>query len=132
MAVLAKKRSSKSKRRNLLFEKVMAMITVANLGLVLFDLSYIPWRNFYLFNIGGVRVELFGFQAQIPRLTDIYDPIKGIEPYRDTVAYLEKVEQLKAQVADQGLRSPQVTATLAELRELSDQMVDTNPFAWLT
>lgn len=129
MAVLTKKRRPKSKRRNLLFEKVMAIFTVANLGLVLFDLSYIPWRNFYLFNIGGFRVELFGFQAQVPRITDIYDPIKGIEPYRDTVAYLEKVEQLKAEVADQGLRSTQVTSTLAELRELSNQMVDTNPFA---
>ena len=87
MAVPAKKRSPKSNRQNLLFEKVMALITVANLGLVLFDLSYIPWRNFYLFNIGGFRVELFGFQAQVPRITDIYDPIKGIEPYQDTVIY---------------------------------------------
>ncbi len=116
-------------RRNLIFEKGMALFAVANFGLVLFDLSYIPWRNFYLFNIGGFSVELLGFRVSVPRITDIYDPIKGIEPHRDTGDYINTVNRLKAEVADQGLRSPQVTATLEDLKTMSNEMIDSNPFA---
>lgn len=122
-------KSYKPLRRNLLFEKGMVLFAVANFGLVLFDLSYIPWRNFYLFNIGGFSVELLGFRVGVPRITDIYDPIKGIEPHRDTVAYINTVNQLKAEVADQGLRSPQVAKTLDQLQTMSKEIIDSNPFA---
>ena len=124
-----KQKIPKSLGRNLLFERGMALFTVANLGLVLFDLSYIPWRNFYLFNIGGFRIELLGFSVSVPRITDIYDPIKGIEPHRDTVAYLNTINQLKVEVTDQGLRSPQVAVTLEKLQIMSGDIIDSNPFA---
>jgi len=124
-----KPKSYKPLRRNLLFERGMALFAVANFGLVLFDLSYIPWRNFYLFNIGGFSIELLGFRVGVPRITDIYDPIKGIEPHRDTVAYINTVNRLKAEVADQGLRSPQVATTLDELKTMSNEIIDSNPFA---
>ena len=48
----------------------MAIAATVNLGLVLFDLSYVPWRDFYLRNFPG--------------LIRVYDPIKGIEPHRET------------------------------------------------
>ena len=101
--------------RNLWFERVMALLALANLGLVLFDLSYIPWRNLYL--------------REFPRITDVYDPVKGIEPHRETQKYLDTVEKLKAQVADTGLQSPQVQPLLQELRDLSVEMIESNPFA---
>lgn len=93
----------------------MAIATLINLILVLFDLSYIPWRNFYL------RVA--------PQLAINYgERVKGIEPHRVTENYLNKVSQLEDQVAATGLQSAQSSQLLAELRTLSSDMIDENPF----
>ncbi|KAF3891173.1 MULTISPECIES: hypothetical protein [Nostocales] len=93
----------------------MALLASANLLLVLFDLSYVPWRNLYI--------------QKLPEITHIYDPIKGIEPHRETVEYLKTVDALIEQVSQTGLSSSQVETTLAKLRNLSNEMVDSNPFA---
>ncbi|MEH2387940.1 MAG: hypothetical protein V7K14_19630 [Nostoc sp.] len=104
-----------SKRRNLWFEGFMAITATVNLGLVLFDLSYVPWRDFYL--------------RKLPEIIKIYDPIKGIEAHQDTKSYLEKVDALEKQVNQTGLQSPQVNSRLEEIRRLSSEMIDSNPFA---
>jgi hypothetical protein len=96
------------------FERLMALTALLNLSLVLFDISYVPWRDFYL--------------RQLPILTTIYDPFKGIEPHRDTQKYLETVEQLKLQVIATGLPSPQVASKLQELSDLSAKTIDEDPF----
>ena len=92
----------------------MALLALTNLGVVVFDLSYIPLRNIYL--------------RELPRLTRLYDPVKAIEPHRETQKYLDTVEKLKAEVTQVGLESPQVDPLLKELRDLSVDMVDNNPF----
>jgi len=92
----------------------MAILATLNLGLVLFDLSYVPWRDFYL--------------RTTPRLTQVYDSIKGIEPHRETLNYLNVVNALKEQVSQTGLQSPQAEELLAQLRQLSSEMIVTNPF----
>lgn len=92
----------------------MAVVAAVNLVLVLFDLSYVPWRNFY--------------RQKLPSLTQVYDQIKGIEPHRETQSYLNTVNALKEQVSQTGLRSPQAEAMLGKLRRLSSEMIDTNPF----
>jgi hypothetical protein len=104
-----------SKRRSLLFERLMAIIAVINLGLVLFDLSYVQWRDFYL--------------RRLPQITKVYDPIKGIEPHRDTTSYLEAVVALEEQVSQTGLQSPQTKNQLVQLSRLSTEIIDSNPFA---
>ncbi|MGH1396638.1 MAG: hypothetical protein ACRAVC_21780, partial [Trichormus sp.] len=104
-----------SRKQNLYFERLMAAIATLNLCLVLFNLTYVPWRNFYLRNF--------------PELTRIYDPIKGIEPHRETNNYLATINALEAQVSQTGLTSPQAKAKLDELSRLSREMVDNNPFA---
>ncbi|MBF2065704.1 MAG: hypothetical protein IGS39_14965 [Calothrix sp. C42_A2020_038] len=96
------------------FERLMAITATINLGLVLFDLSYIHWRDLYLRNL--------------PELTRLYDPIKGIEPHRETEAYLAAVKVVSEQVIQTGLQSPQVEVQLEELRRLSVEMIETNPF----
>ena len=103
------------KQHNLWFEKLMAIIATINLFLVFFDSSYIPWRNFYL--------------QRLPQIIPVYDQVKGIEPHRETEYYLKTVNTLTQQVSETGLRSPQVEAKLDELRRLSTEMIDTNPFA---
>ncbi len=103
------------KLRNLYFERLMTVIATVNLCLVLFNLSYIPWRDFYL--------------RRLPQITRIYDPIKGIEPHRETKKYLETVNLLEEQVSQTGLQSPQVKTQLEDLDHLSTEMIDSNPFA---
>lgn len=91
----------------------MAIIALVNFCLVLFDLSYIPWRDYL---------------QEIPRLTQLYDPIKGIKPHRETQRYLNTVNQLEVQLR-QTVQSPQIENLLGELRLLSDEMIEDNPFA---
>lgn len=103
------------KQKNLWFERLMAIVATVNLGLVVFDLTYVQWRNFYL--------------QRLPKITQIYDPIKGIEPHRETQNYLKTVEELKEQVSQTGLTSPQGRGKLVQLSRLSVEMIDSNPFA---
>ena len=93
----------------------MAIVTTANLGLVTFDLTYVQWRDFWF--------------RQAPTVTQWYDPIKGIEPHRDTTQYLQAVDALKQELQQGGLQSSQVAQRLQELRDRSTEMIQTNPFA---
>ncbi|NWF58701.1 MAG: hypothetical protein HXY43_05145 [Fischerella sp.] len=104
------------KQYKLWFERVIAIIATLNLGLVLFDLSYIYWRDYYL--------------RYIPVIVDIYDPIKGIQPHRETEKYLNTVDELQKQLRSQNnVQSTQVETQLEELRRLSAEMINDNPFA---
>jgi hypothetical protein len=116
---LAKTKSRVRGKYSLFFERIMAIIASINLILVIFDYSYIPLRNIYF--------RYFRYKDFL--LTKIYDPLKGIEPHRETEKYLETVEQLKQQVAETGLVSPSAQKLLAEVRGLSVEMIETNPFA---
>ncbi|MBW4522828.1 MAG: hypothetical protein KME16_24590 [Scytolyngbya sp. HA4215-MV1] len=148
----AKRQSNR--RRNLWFERIMATIASANLCLVMFDLTYVSWRNFWL--QGNIPVPFTQFQVQVPLpemdcndrsitnkepprtlrqsvITCIYDPIKGIQPHRETQSYLNTVQTLERQINQKGLdnafKSTEVQATLAKLRNLSSDMIVTDPFA---
>ncbi|WP_392481162.1 hypothetical protein [Nostoc sp. C110] len=110
-----KKDIKSSKQTNLWFERFMAITATVNLGLVLFNLSYVPWRDFYL--------------RKLPQVIQIYDPIKGIEPHRDTKIYLETVDALDKQVSQTGLESSEVKSRLEQIKRLSNEMIDSNPFA---
>ncbi len=93
----------------------MAILASINLGLIAVDLSYVPFRDFYL--------------RYLPEFTLWYgENFKGIEDHRDTQAYLARVVALEEQVAQDGLRSPQAEAILTELQTISGQMIDENPF----
>ena len=102
-------------RRTRCLERILATLACINLALVFFNLSYIPYRDFY-FNT-------------IPGITHLYDPIKGIQPSPETTTYLDRVETLNTQVVSTGLESAAVEPLLAELRQLSQQMIEENPFA---
>jgi hypothetical protein len=108
-------RAQGKKSQRLWFERVMALLALINLGLVLFDLSYIPGRDFYL--------------KHFPVLTEWYGArFKGIEPHRTTTAYLAAVQQLENQVALTGIQSPEVGQQLQQLQTLSTEIIDENPF----
>lgn len=123
-------------RRILWFERLMAIIALINLLLVVFDLSYIPLRDFWLhqkiqvfsFSIGPIKSKGFPLSIPIPDITPLYDPVKGIEDNRDTKNYLDKVEQIENQIKNIGFYSIEVEKNLKYLRKLSSEMIDTNPF----
>ncbi|HEY9806402.1 MAG TPA: hypothetical protein V6D04_07520, partial [Candidatus Obscuribacterales bacterium] len=116
---IARRRSTA--RRNLWFERVMAILASANLLLVLFDVSYVPLRDFYF-------LRLPRLVPPARNLTKLYDPVKAIEPHRDTQNYLQAVADLEAQVAKTGISSPEVEPYLEQLRSLSTEMIDSDPF----
>lgn len=65
-----------------LWDFFMVVIVLANLFLILFDLTYLWLRPFYY--------------EKFPRVLELYDkPIMGIEPHRSTEKYLKYVEELK-------------------------------------
>jgi hypothetical protein len=127
-------------RPNLWFERLMALVATLNLLLVIFDLSYVPLRDFWLQghvrlgNIKSAYIETEGIRLDlIPKeISDFitqYDDVKGIVPDRDTTEYLVKVEQIKEILANNNLESPTVKSALQDLRASSIEMIETNPFA---
>ena len=102
-------------RKNLWFERLMAIIASIGFLAGMFDLTYIPWRDFYFRNIAEVA--------------HFYDRYKGIEPHRETERYLNAVEQLKVTIKQTGLASAQTQSWLQELDGLSISLVQNNPFA---
>jgi hypothetical protein len=92
------------------------MAIIASIGFItaMFDLTYIPSRDFYFKNI--------------PEIVQIYDPLKGIEPHRETDRYLNAVNQLKGVVKTNGLASAETQSWLQELDGLSVSMIQNNPF----
>lgn len=92
------------------------------------------WSQAYLAEKGWEK-ELGWFDLKISYLISFYepklfyDPIKGIEPNRTTQDYLKKVDRLKTVLKLEGINSSEVEPLLAELRQMSMEMIDTDPFA---
>ncbi len=138
------------------FERLMAILILLNYLLVIFDLSYIPLRDFWLQGRIQTLIKLGPFEQKIPKeplrilpfsVAPYYDWVKGIEPYRSTEQYLERVNELIQKVS-QNSRIIEENSTLterkltknsdkiddnvdeilADLRERSEDMIRTNPF----
>ena len=104
-------------RRNpwlLNLDRLMALAALANFSLVLFNISYIPFRDFYL--------------NRLPQITELYDPVKGIEPYRDTQQYLDTVDQIEKLLAESGPEGAKLQQLLTQIEDQSEAMINENPF----
>lgn len=130
----------KKQRPNLWFEKIMAIIAVVNLLLVIFDLSYVPFRDFWLngqvrlgslkssyVNIPGIKLDII--PSNVSQFILQYDEIKGITPNRTTETYLTKVADLEAKLGTNTLDSPEITPLLSDLRRRSIEMIQNDAFA---
>ena len=127
-------------RPKLWSERFVALVATLNLLLVFFDLSYVPLRDFWLqghirlgeFMVGFIESEGLRFDlipSRISQFITQYDLFKGIVPHRDTEPYLHKFTELKETLKTNELNSPEIVSILADLRSLSTEMVETNPFA---
>ena len=121
------------------WDRLVAIAAAINLVLIVFDLTYIPLRDFWLqgkvrlgyFNLGPIESE--GYQVKVlpeaaTNLITQYDAIKGIEPDRDTAQYLARVKDLESTIVSTGLESAATAAILDDLRDRSAEIIDTNPF----
>ncbi len=97
----------------LLWDVFMVWVALVNLGLIVFDLTYLLLRPTY-------------FQY-LPVVTRVWDPVKGIEPHPLTEQLVEEVEaarrlvELDPQAAGLGPR-------LARIERLTQLVLETNPF----
>lgn len=120
-------------RVSLAWDRFVALWALVNLLWVVFDLSYIPLRTFWLqrnlYPLPSLPLVLP--LSAIPDITPWVDPIKGISPHRETSAWIRQFEQL-----DQGLSRPgalslppsELDERLDAQRQLTLQLIDTNPF----
>jgi hypothetical protein len=97
----------------LAWDLFMVYLAILNLGLLLFDFTYLWLRPLYF--------------EYAPTITRIYDPVKGIEPHPVTEGYLSEAAGLAVDLASG--RSPEdLQIRLQRLRDLSEEMVENNPF----
>ncbi len=107
----------------------MAVWAGVNLVWVAFDLTYLPLRTFWLQrNLTPLpSVPLVIPLTLLPDITPLYDPVKGIEPHRETEAYLASFRRL-----DQALLAGESVTSVAPLRRrqmlLTEQLINENPF----
>ena len=97
-----------------------------NLLWVCFDLTYVPlrtfWlqRNFYPLPSVPLAIPL----TLLPDITPLYDPVKGIEPHRETQAYIARFEAM-----DRALQAGDPAPELRRRQvQLTREMIDDNPF----
>ncbi|MGK7894207.1 MAG: hypothetical protein AB4372_11410 [Xenococcus sp. (in: cyanobacteria)] len=121
---------------SLWYEKFIALLALLNLILVFFDLNYISLRDFWLHGRVQPLIKIGRLELRVPPeplkvlpfpITDWYDWVKAIEPYRDTQQYLQRVEDFENQVNQVGLQNLD-DEILADLRDRSIEMIETNPF----
>ena len=141
MTIVRNSAVKKTRRsRNLWFERIMALLATLNLLLVFFDLTYVPFRDFWfngqvrIGHISSAYIETDGISldlipANISKIITKYDDIKGIVPHRATASYIDKVAELEQQLTNDSIDSPAIARTLQELRDRSVDMVDNDPFA---
>ena len=112
------------------WDQTIALLAVANLAWVLFDVSYIPLRNFWLQrNLYPLpTLPLVVPLPWLPDITPFYDQVKGIEPHRSTRLYREQFNSLDLALNKRELTDPLVISLLEQQLELTQRLMDTNPF----
>jgi hypothetical protein len=115
------------------WDRFVALWAALNLVWVAFDLTYVPLRTFWLQrNLYPIpSVPLAVPLPLLPDVTPWMDPIKGIEPHRETKAYLLQFEALDAALTAPG-GSAGLTAAQRSLLQrqaaLTVELIDGNPF----
>jgi hypothetical protein len=112
------------------WDRFVAIWATLNLLWVAFDITYVPLRTFWLQrNLYPIpSVPLAVPLTFIPDITPWVDPIKGIEPHRETSTFLKQFQELE-RVMDQPAADPALkTRLLQRQADLMAQMVDSNPF----
>ena len=112
------------------WDQAVALVAAANLAWVLFDVTYVPLRSFWLqrtlYPLPSVSLGIP--LPWLPDITPIYDPVKGIEAHRDTAAYIAHFRELEQIAAEQGIDSKAARQRRLEMVVHNSQLIDENPF----
>ncbi|MDJ0724122.1 MAG: hypothetical protein QNJ38_03325 [Prochloraceae cyanobacterium] len=101
------KLNKKKENRGNLWDRFMAILASANLALVLFDMSYVPLRDFWLQGRIQYSIKFGLIKTTIPEkpliiptfgITKYYDQVKAIEGHDDTDRYLELVAAFNREI----------------------------------
>lgn len=112
------------------WDRAVALWAGLNLLLVVFDITYIPLRTFWLQrNLTPLpQVPLVVPLTVLPDITPVYDPVKGIEPHRETQAYLRAFAELDQALLN-GAPAAELIARQRRQVQLTAAMINENPFA---
>ncbi|SBO42528.1 hypothetical protein [Cyanobium sp. NIES-981] len=116
--------------RGLVWDRFVAIWATINLAWVAFDLTYVPLRTFWLQrNLYPIPSAPLAVPLTfIPDITPWVDPIKGIEPHRETSTFLQAFSELERVMASPAADPALQTRLLQRQAELMAQMIDSNPF----
>jgi hypothetical protein len=108
----------------------VAIWATLNLAWVAFDLTYVPLRTFWLQrNLYPIPSAPLAVPLTfIPDITPWVDPIKGIEPHRETGRFLQHFAELERVMASPAADPALQNRLLERQAELMAQMIDSNPF----
>jgi hypothetical protein len=100
----------------ILWDIFMVLAVIVNLHLIVFDLTYLSFRPYYLENL--------------PQVTKFYDPFLGIEPHHTTGKYLSLVNDYNEainHIEKEGNKTKALELS-DELIQISIKMVEENSF----
>ncbi len=124
------------KKARFAYEILFCSVLFVNLLFVFFDATYlaripftnITFRDLYLQSVPPVKIP--GLAEQPQRISQYYDPVKGIEAHRTVVAYLQKVDELRQLMAVDGGSNPgAIRGTLADLQADTGKLLAQETFA---
>ena len=107
------RRIKRNMTRGLAWDIFMVYLAVINLGLILFDMTYLWLRPTYF--------------RYLPVVTRIYDPVKGIEPHPLTEAWLVASTDL-ANRLEAGEEPYRLASELEEIRYLAREVLINKAF----
>ena len=112
------------------WDRMVAIIATLNLAWVLVDLSYIPLRNFWLQrNLYPVAsLPLVVPLPWLPDITPVLDPLKGIEPLRETQAYLDGFKRLDQALQTDSSLSSATISLLKQQQTLTQELISSQRF----
>jgi hypothetical protein len=97
----------------LVWDLFMVLVATINLGLIVFDFTYLAFRPFYL--------------KYVPVVARIYDPVLGISPHPLIEELLDEATDLRGLIEkDPG--SAAAETSLARIRILTYRVIQENPF----
>ena len=107
------RRLNRRSKLRLAWDVFMVWVALINLWMIIFDLSYLWLRPVYF--------------TYAPIVTQVYDPVKGIEPHPLTVALLDTLDETEQNIR-RNPNLPVIGDQVRELRELSYRLITEKPF----
>ena len=108
------------------WDKAIAILALGNLSWVIFDISYIPLRDFWLtkkihlFNHPSLEISI----GWMPNITAKYDKIKGLKPHFKSAEYFKSLKTLDKEFEENGFTTESSRLAIKQYRILTLDIID--------